>query len=181
MDSLACEAFRNNCFSFVPCKATLSPCRLCRCSSSAFLYTFIHLSSFRLDFTGYGLFEFAASVFLLCALVYYTTERLTSRVPSAIVIGLHFWPSLLFAVFSIFLARSVNHIRAAELSNPVIRASINDWLVAFTYALVAFIALQIVFLNLAIRSIWSNRKGRQPAVSGVIRRSHSLTPTTLFP
>jgi uncharacterized membrane protein len=136
-------------------------------------HSYIHLSSIRLDFTGYGLFEFAASVFLLCALVYYTTERLTSRVPSAIVIGLHFWPSLLFAVFSIFLARSVNHIRAAELSNPVIRASINDWLVAFTYALVAFIALQIVFLNLAIRSIWSNRKGRQPAVSGVIRRSHS--------
>lgn len=118
----------------------------------------IRVLTFRAVFTGYGLFEFAASVFLLSALVYYVMERLTSRPPNAILVHLHFWPSLLFAAFSIFLAHWVNHFRASELNDRVIRASLNDWLVTFTYATVAFIALQIFFLNYAIRIVWRNRK-----------------------
>lgn len=122
-------------------------------------HSYIHFSKFRLDLTGYGLFEFAAFIFAVSAFAYYMAERLTGHVPRAILIELHFWPSLMFAAFSIFLAHWVNHIRAAELSDPLIRASLHDWFVAFTCAFLAFLALQIIFLNLAIRCVWRHRRG----------------------
>jgi hypothetical protein len=120
-------------------------------------HLWVHFFDFRLDLTGYGLFEFAAFVLLLCALVYYLMERLTGRRPSGTVIQLHFWPSLLFAVFSVFLAHWVNHM-SARVDEPAVQGSLNNWLTAFTLAFLGFIALQVVFAIGAVRSILLSRK-----------------------
>lgn len=119
--------------------------------------SYVRFSGFQLTFTGYGMFEFAAVVFLFSALLYYLTERLTSHSPRPTLIQLHFWPSLLFAAFSIFLAHWVNHKTAAEVRDPANRAIINSLLFAFTYAFIAFITLQIIFVSCAIRCIQRNR------------------------
>jgi hypothetical protein len=119
--------------------------------------SYLHLLGYRLDLTGYGLFEFAAVVFLFSALLYYLIQRLTGRAPNAILIQLHFWPSLLFAAFSIFFAHWVNHKTAAEVRDPANRAFISSLSFAFTSGFIAFIMLQIVFVNCAIRSIQRNR------------------------
>ena len=92
--------------------------------------SYVRLLGFQLAFTGYGLFEFAAVVFLFSALVYYLIERLTTRSPRATLIQLHFWPSLLFAAFSIFLAHWVNNKTAAEVRDPANRALIRGLLFA---------------------------------------------------
>lgn len=119
--------------------------------------SYVYLLGFQLAFTGYGLFDFAAVAFLFSALLYYLIERLTSRSPRAALIQLHFWPSLLFAAFSIFLAHWVNHKTAAEVKDPANRAFMNSLLDAFTYAFIGFIMLQINFVILATRSIRRNR------------------------
>ncbi len=121
-------------------------------------HLWVHFFGARLDLTGYGLFEFAAVVFLISALAYYLLERLTSRVPNGALIQLHYWPSLLFAGFSVFLAHWVNRTSPAGVDDPAIQASLNNWLTAFTWAFLIFIALQAVFAIGAARSIWINRK-----------------------
>jgi hypothetical protein len=105
---------------------------------------------FRLDLTGYGFFEFAAFVFALSALAYYLIERLTGRLPNGIFIQLHFWPSLMFAAFSICLAHRVNGTPPDRLH------ALNTWLTAFNWAFVAFTTFQILFAIGAVRSIWKN-------------------------
>jgi hypothetical protein len=120
-------------------------------------HSYIRLFDFRLDLIGYGLFEFAALVFLLSALVYYLMERLARRQPNRILIQVHFWSSLLFAAFSVFLAHWVNHIPSADLIDPAIRSSLSNWLIAFNYALLAFIVVQIMFVIGAVRSFWLTR------------------------
>jgi hypothetical protein len=73
-------------------------------------HSYVRFFDLRLDLTGFGLFEFAASVFLLCALAYHLVARLTGRPPSDILVQFHFWPSLLFSLFSVFIAHWVNSI-----------------------------------------------------------------------
>ena len=119
--------------------------------------SYVHLLGYRLDLTGYGLFEFAGVVFLFSALLYYLIQRLTGRAPNAILLQLHFWPSLLFAASSIFFAHWVNHKTAAEVRDPANRAFIGSVSLTFTYAFMAFIVLQIIFVNSAIRNIQRNR------------------------
>jgi hypothetical protein len=123
-------------------------------------HSYLRFFDFRLDLTGYGLFEFAAVVFLLSALAYYVIERLTNRIPNATLIQLHFWPSLSFAAFAVFLAHWVNRIPAARLHDPATQASINNWLTTFTWALLVFIVLQVVFAFGAVRSLWLKRTSR---------------------
>jgi hypothetical protein len=117
----------------------------------------VYFFDWRLELTGFGLFEFAASVFLLSALAYYLVERLTGRPPNDILVQLHFWPSLLFALFSVFIAHWVNSIPSSTVQDPSVQASLNGWLTAFTWAFVAFLVFQIVFAIGAVRAILRNR------------------------
>jgi heme/copper-type cytochrome/quinol oxidase subunit 1 len=119
--------------------------------------THLYFFDFRLDLTGFGLFEFAASVFLLCALTYYLVERITGRPPNDILVQLHFWPSLLFALFSVFIAHWVNSIPSSTAQDPAIQASLNHRLNAFMWASVVFLIFQIVFAVGAARIILRNR------------------------
>jgi hypothetical protein len=116
-----------------------------------------NLLGLRMDLTGEGLYEFPAIVFALSAFAYYLTKRLTGRVLNRATIQLHFWPSFLFAMYSIFWARLVNHIPAARVDAPEVQASLHNWETAFTWACVAFIAIQVVFAIGAVRSIWLYR------------------------
>jgi len=117
-----------------------------------------NLLGVRMDLTGYGLYEFPAIVFALSALAYYLTKRLTGRVLNRATIQLHSWPSFLFAMYSIFWAHLVNHIPAARVDAPEVQASLHNWLTAFMWAFVAFIAIQVVFAIGAVRSIWLHRR-----------------------
>jgi hypothetical protein len=63
----------------------------------------------------------------------------------------------LFAMCSICWARLVNHIPAARVDAPEVQASLHNWQTAFTWAFVAFIAIQVVFAIGAVRSIWLHR------------------------
>jgi hypothetical protein len=78
------------------------------------LHSYLHFFDFRLDLTGYCVFEFAALVFALCALTYYAVSRLTNGQPNGTLVHLHFWPSLLFAVSSVYLAHRVSRIPAGK-------------------------------------------------------------------
>jgi len=111
----------------------------------------------RLDLTGFGLFEFAASVFLLSALAYYLVNRLTGRSPNDILVQFHFWPSLLFALFSVIIARWVNSIPSSTVQDPAIQVSLNNWLTAFAWSLALFIVFQIAFAIGAIRAVLRHR------------------------
>jgi hypothetical protein len=117
----------------------------------------IHIMDLNVDLTGYGLFEFAAVVFLLSALAYYLLERLTGTPPNDGIVQFHFWPSLLFALFAVFIAHWVNLTPSDMVKDPEIQASLNRWLTAFAYATVGFILLQVVFAAGAIRSVWLSR------------------------
>ena len=121
------------------------------------LHSYVHFFDFRLDLTGYGLFEFAALVFFLSSLIYYLMLRLANCQPKNNLVQLHFWPSLLFALFSIFLAHWVNLIPPTRVDDPKIQESLNNWLTAFTWAFVVFLVFQIVFAIAAVRSIWRNQ------------------------
>lgn len=125
----------------------------------------------RLDLTGYGLFEFAAVVFLVSALAYYLTERLTHHRPNAALIQLHFWPSLLFALFAVFIAHWVNRTSSGALDDPVTQSSIKHWLYAFSCAFFVFIVLQVLYAIGALRSIWLSRK----AVGAATQRNNGRT------
>jgi hypothetical protein len=117
----------------------------------------VRFFDFRLDLTGFGLIEFTACVFLLSALAYYLLERLTGRPPNGILVQLHFWLSLLFALFSVIIARWVNSIPSNTVQDPAIQASLNNWLTAFTWSLALFLVFQIAFAIGAIRAILRNR------------------------
>jgi|SRR5580704_10300305 hypothetical protein len=119
--------------------------------------THLYFLDFRLDLTGFGLFEFAASVFLLSALGYYLVERLTGRPPNNSLVQLHFWPSLLFALFSVFIAHWVNRIPSSTVQNPAIQASLNNWLDAYMWASVVFLVFQLAFAVGAAHSVFRNR------------------------
>ncbi len=122
-----------------------------------------NLLGLRMDLTGYGLYEFPAIILALSALAYYLTKRLTGRVANRLTIQLHFWPSFLFAMYSIFWAHLVNHIPASRVDAPDVQAALHNWLTAFMWAFVAFIAIQIVFAIGAVRSIWlQKRTAAQP-------------------
>ena len=71
-------------------------------------HSVVHFFDLRLDLTGFGIFEFAAWVFVLSAFAYYLVGRLTGRPPNDILVQFHFWPSLLFALFSVIIAHWVN-------------------------------------------------------------------------
>jgi hypothetical protein len=117
-----------------------------------------NLLGVRMDMTGYGLYEFPAFVFALSSLAYYLTNRLTGRVLNRATVQLHFWPSFLFAMYSIFWAHLVNHIPADRLDAPEVQASLHYWLTAFMWAFVAFIAVQVVFAIGAVRRIWLHKR-----------------------
>ncbi len=123
-------------------------------------HSYLYFLGLRMDMTGYGFFEFAALVFALSAVAYYLTARLTGREPKVNIIQFHFLPSLLFALFSIFITHLVNHIPAARVDDPVIRAELNDWLTWFNWAFVSFVVLQLVFAIGAIRTVWLHRRGQ---------------------
>jgi hypothetical protein len=117
-----------------------------------------NLLGLRVDFTGYGLYELPAIVFALAALAYYITKRMTGQVVNRITLQLHFWPSFLFAMYSVFWAHLVNHIPAAEVEAPEVQAGLHIWLTAFMWALGAFIAIQVIFAIAAIRTIFLHRR-----------------------
>jgi hypothetical protein len=119
---------------------------------------YVRFFDFRLDLTGFGLFEFAASVFLLCALAYRLVARLTGRPPSDILVQFHFWPSLLFALFSVFIAHWVNSIPSSAVQDPSIQASLNRWETAFTWTFVAFLVFQTAFAIGAVRGVLRSRR-----------------------
>src|ERR1700719_4723206 len=121
------------------------------------VHSYMRFLDFRLDLTGYGLFEFVAVVFLASSLIYYLMLRLSNRQPKSSIVQLHFWPSLLFALFSIFLAHWVNHLTSTEVDDPTFHATLNNWLSAFNWIFVVFLVFQIVFAIGAVRSIWQNR------------------------
>ena len=117
------------------------------------LHSWVRFFDFQLDLTGYGFFDFVGLVFLISSLMYWLLLRLTNRAPSPAVVQLHYWPTLLFAVFSIFLAHLVNRIPAAGTHDPRIRAL----LLGFTWAFAAFLVFQIAFAVRAIKSVWRHR------------------------
>jgi len=121
------------------------------------LHSFVRFFDFRLDLTGYGLFEFVGIVFLLSALSYYLTFRLANRRPSSALVQLHFWPTLLFAILSIVVAHWVSRIPKPALDDPVSRASINSWLTGFTWTFLIFLVFQAAFATGALRSFWRSR------------------------
>jgi len=131
-------------------------------AGAAQAHFFAHIMDFRMDLTGYGLFEFAAFVFLLSALAYYLVGRLTAHPPSGLLIQLHFWPSLAFATFSVFLAHLVNRIPPTEVGEAVARAPYNLWLTAYTWAFLVFIGIQVLAAIVAIRSVWLGRSAVVP-------------------
>jgi len=125
---------------------------------SAQLHSYVHFFDFRLDLTGYGVFEFVALVFVLTALAYYVVSRLTDRSPNTTLVYLHFWPSVFFAASSVYLAHRVSRIPGAEVSGQTIQTSLPIWLTGFTWAFVVFLLLQIAFAVGAVRCVWKNRK-----------------------
>jgi len=126
-----------------------------------------NLLGVRMDLTGYGLYEFPAVVFVLCALAYYLTKRLTGQVVSRTTVRIHFWPSFLFAVYSVFWAHLVNHIPAARFSAPEVQEGLHRWLTVFMWAALAFIAVQVAFAIAAIRSICLHRGAVGQPLTGV--------------
>src|SRR5579863_1457088 len=72
------------------------------------LHTYVRFFDWKLDLTGYGFFEFMGLMFLLSALAYYLLFRLTGRFPNPVIVHLHFWPTLLFDICSIFMEHWVN-------------------------------------------------------------------------
>jgi hypothetical protein len=121
------------------------------------LHSYVRLFDFRIDLTGYGIFEFCALVFVLSALAYYLMQRLTKSPPNDALVQLHYWPSLFFALSSVFLAHWVNRIPPAEFNDAALQSSLNKWLTASTWAFVFFLLFQIVFAIGAVRRIWQNR------------------------
>jgi len=117
----------------------------------------VRFFDFRLDLTGFGLIEFTACVFLLSGLAYYLLERLTGRPPNDILVQFHFWPSLLFALFSVIIARWVNSIPSSTVQDPAIQVSLNNWLTAFAWSFAVFLLFQIAFAVGAIRGVLRNR------------------------
>ena len=87
----------------------------------------IHIMDLNVDLSGYGLFEFAAIVFLLSALAYYLLERPTGGLPNDGIVQFHFWPSLLFALFTVFIAHWLNLTPNDVMKDPEIQASLNRW------------------------------------------------------
>ncbi len=117
------------------------------------LHSWVRFFDFQLDLTGYGFFEFIGLVFLVSALTYWLVARLTNRVPNPAVVQLHYWPTLLFAVFSTFSAHWINRVPQAAIRDPNTRALI----LGFTWTFAVFLVLQIVFAIGAIRSVWRHR------------------------
>jgi len=122
------------------------------------LHSYVHFFDLRLDLTGYGVFEFAALVFAISALTYYLIFRLTNRYPNGSLVQLHFWPSLLFALASVFLAHWISSIPSSQVNNPDTLASLNRWCYAFTWAFVVFLVLQVALAFAAARTVWRSRK-----------------------
>jgi hypothetical protein len=58
------------------------------------LHSYVHFLDLRLDLTGYGVFEFAALVFVVSALAYYVVSQLTHGEPSGTLVQLHFLAQL---------------------------------------------------------------------------------------
>lgn len=122
-------------------------------SGANHLHSWVRFFDFQLDLTGYGFFEFVGIVFLISALTYWLVLRLTNHAPNPALVKLHYWPTLLFAVFSIFLAHWVNRIPRAAIDTPSTHALI----LGFTWAFVAFLAFQLAFVIGAVRRVWQNR------------------------
>lgn len=120
-------------------------------------HSYLKFLDFRLDLTGYGLFEFAGIVFLMSAVAYALVKRLTNRAPNNALVQIHFWPSLLFAVFSIFFAHWVNHIPAAQLGELALQVRLKNWSTAFNWSFLLFLVLQLIFAIGAVRRIWLSR------------------------
>ena len=132
-------------------------------AGASHLHSYVRFFDFQLDLTGYGFFEFAGAVFLFSAVTYYLIFRLTNRLPNNALIQLHFWPSLLFAIFSIFLAYRVNSTSAVALKDPSIVTPLNRYLTAFTWAFAVFLIIQLTFALAAARWIWASRDLRAQA------------------
>ena len=127
-------------------------------NGSAQLHSYVHFFDIRLDLTGYGVFEFAALVFVLTALAYHVVSRLTDRSPNTALVYLHFWPSVFFAALSVYLAHRVSRIPASDVSEQTIQTSLRIWLTAFTWAFAVFLLLQIAFAVGAVQYVRKNRK-----------------------
>ena len=98
-------------------------------------------------------FEFVGLVFLISAVTYWLALRLTNRPPNPTLVQVHYWPTLVFAVFSFFLAHWVNRIPEAALHDPGTHAL----LVAFSWAFAAFFVFQLIFAIGGIRGMWRNK------------------------
>ncbi len=121
------------------------------------LHSYVRFLDFKLDLTGYGFFEFVGLVFLISALTYWIVLRLTNRPLNAAVVQLHFWPTLLFAVFSIVLAHWVNRIPSEKFEDPTTQSFLKHLLLVFTWSFIVFSAFQVVFAIAAGRRIWLSR------------------------
>ena len=117
------------------------------------LHSWVRFFDFRLDLTGYGFLEFVGLVFLISAVTYWLALRLTNRPPNPTLVQVHYWPTLVFAVFSFFLAHWVNRIPEAALHDPGTHAL----LVAFSWAFAAFFVFQLIFAIGGIRGMWRNK------------------------
>ena len=139
---------------FYPYNNDFSACGLRWRGAAALICALLY---WKLDLTGYGFFEFVGFVFLLSALSYYLLFRLTRHFPNPAIVQLHFWPTLLFGICSIFLAHWVNQFPKEKFDDPTFLPFLNHLLLAFTWAFIAFLAFQLAFAIGAVRQIWRNR------------------------
>ena len=121
------------------------------------LHSQVHFFDFRFDLTGYGIFDFTAVIFLVSALAYYAMPHLPNQPADGTVFQIHFWSSVFFASFSVFLAHWVNPIPADKIEDPSIQISLNHWLTVFTWTFVGFLALQITIAVAGARIFIRNR------------------------
>jgi hypothetical protein len=121
------------------------------------LHSYVRLFDWKLDLTGYGLFEFAGLVFLFSALTYYVLFRLTGHFPNPAMVQLHFWPTLLFGICSIFLAHWVNQFPKEKFDDPTFQPFLNRLLLGFSWVFIAFLTFQLAFAIGVGKQIWGSR------------------------
>jgi hypothetical protein len=122
------------------------------------VHSWVRSFGLQLDLTGYGFFEFAGLVFLISALAYHLVLRFTRRPLNVALLQVHFWSSLAFALFAIFVAHFVNRAPEAKFDNPSVQQQLNYLLVIFNWAFIAFIAVQLNFAIGAGRRLWTGRR-----------------------
>jgi len=121
------------------------------------LQAYVHFQDARIDLNGYGVFEFVGVVFVVSALAYYVLPVITKRPIANKIVQLHFWPSFLFAIWSVLLAEWVSRIPKVFFQNPGVRDSVSRYMAAFTWTFIIFLLMQTAFAVAALYRLWSSR------------------------